>query len=104
MAFLEEPTGYSKTELSDRQGSWGNLRESVINNFGFPNSDKLLFHINEAMSWESVRDLDAMKETFILVQNIAQQAKAPEEVQEWVDDVRESLAVVFEAISEGKRL
>ncbi len=102
MTFITEPTGYEKTAISDLQGSWGNLREAVVNNFGFPDSDKLLFHIDEAMSWESVRNLKIMKATFILIQNIATQTKAPEEVIEWVDDVRESLDVVFEAISEGK--
>ena len=43
-----------------------------------------------------------MKETFILVQNIAVQANAPKEVIEWIDDVRDSLNAVFEAIAEGK--
>ena len=102
MAFITEPTGHIKTALSDLQGSWGNLRNAVVENFGFPDSDKLLFHIDEAMSWESVRNLNAMKSTFILIQNIAQQTETPEEVAEWIDDVRESLDAAFEAIAEGK--
>lgn len=102
MAFITEPTGYEKTAISDLQGSWGNLRDAVVKYFGFPESDKLLFHIDEAMSWESVRNLTIMKSTFILVQNIALQGKAPEEVMEWVNDVRESLDTAFEAIAEGK--
>jgi len=102
MAFITEPTGYEKTAISDLQGSWGNLRDSVIENFGFPDSDKLLFHINEAMSWESVRNLNIMRSTFILVQNIATQSNAPEEVIEWVDDVRESMDAAVKAIAEGK--
>jgi len=40
------------------------------------NADKLLFHIDEAMSWESVRNLARMKTTFILIRNIALQALA----------------------------
>jgi len=102
MAFITEPTGYEKTALSELQGSWGNLRNTVVNNYGFPDSDKLLFHIDEAMSWESVRNLKSMKITFILVRNIAVQTETPKEVIEWVDDVRESLDAVFEAIAEGK--
>ena len=102
MAFIVEPTGYEKTAISDLQGAWGNLREAIVNNFGFPDSDKLLFHVDEAMSWESVRNLKIMKSTFILVQNITAQTEAPEEVIEWVDDVRESLDAVFKAIAEGK--
>jgi hypothetical protein len=101
MVFITKPTGYEKTAISDLQGSWGNLRDAVIDNFGFTDSDKLMFHINEAMSWESVRDLKLMKTTFILVQNIAVQANAPKEVIEWVDDVRESLDDSFAAIAEG---
>lgn len=102
MVFITEPTGYVKTSLSELQGSWSNLRNAVVDNFGFPGSDKLLFHIDEAMSWESVRNLEIMKSTFILVQNIAIQTEAPEEVTEWVEDVRDSLGAVFEEITEGK--
>jgi hypothetical protein len=90
MGFSEEPTGYHKTALSDLQGAWGNLRETVVNHFGFPNSDKLLFHIDEAMSWECVRNLAQMKETLLVVHNIARQS-APEEISELVEMVRESL-------------
>jgi hypothetical protein len=101
MVFITEPTGYEKTAISDLQGSWGNLRDAVVDNFGFPGSDKLIFHINEAMSWESVRNLQKMKSTFLLVQNIATQTEAPPEVIEWVDDVRESLDAVFSEIAQG---
>jgi len=102
MTFVTEPTGYEKTAISDLQGSWGNLRTAVIENFGFPDSDRLLFHINEAMSWESVRDINTMSKTFLLVQNIAIQAHAPEEVIEWIDDVRESIDETVAAIAKGE--
>ena len=102
MNFETEPTGYEKTALSDLQGSWGNLRDAVVQNSGFPDSDKLLFHIDEAMSWESVRNLIEMKSTLLLIQNIIAQTESPEEVMEWVNDVRESLEATFEAIAEGK--
>jgi len=102
MPFVTEPTGYEKTAISDLQGSWGNLRDAVVENFGFPDSDRLLFHINEAMSWESVRDINIMRKTFLLVQNIAIQAHAPEEVIEWVDDVRETIGEAVAAIAEGE--
>ena len=103
MAFFTEPAGYRKTVLSELQGAWGLLRASVVENFGFADSDKLLFHIDEAMSWESVRNLKSMKETFLLVQNIAVQSAAPQEVMEMVDMVRESLNEVFDAIQEGEK-
>ena len=102
MSFNTEPTGYEKTALSDLQGAWGNLRSAVIDNFGFPDSDKLLFHINEAMSWESVRNLKTMEVTLLLIQNTAAQTESPEEVVEWLEDVRESFEGTLEAIAEGK--
>lgn len=104
MAFTTEPTGFYKTALSDLQGSWGNLRDAVVSNFGFPGSDKLLFHIDEAMSWECVRNLKLMKETFLLVQNISVQSNAPKEILQSVDMVREDMEEVFSAISEGENL
>ena len=102
MAFITEPTGYEKTALSDLQGAWGNLRDAVVENFGFPNSDKLMFHINEAMSWELVRNLQQMKATLLIIQNISVQAKVPEEVTELIEDVRQDLEVVFDEIAKGK--
>ena len=103
MGFTKESSGYHKTALSDLQGAWANLRETVVNNFGFPNSDKLLFHIDEAMSWECVRNLILMKETLLVVHNIARQS-APEELNELVKIVRESLEEVHSAIAEGEKL
>jgi hypothetical protein len=100
--FETEPTGYEKTALSDLQGSWENLRSAVVENFGFPDSEKLLFHIDEAMSWESVRNLKKMKSTLLLIQNIVAQIESPKEVLEWVSDVRESLEATVKAIGEGR--
>jgi hypothetical protein len=60
VAFKTEPTGYEKTILSDLQGAWGVLRESVVNSAGFEGWDRALFHIDEAMSWETVRNLRLM--------------------------------------------
>jgi hypothetical protein len=103
MGFQGEPAGYEKTALSDLQGAWISLRGAVVENFGFPDSDKLLFHIDEAMSWESVRNLERMKSTLLLVRNIVSQSDAPEEIMERADDVRESLEEVFSAMAEGEK-
>ena len=100
--FNTEPTGYKKTAISDLQGSWVSLRDSVVEKFGFPGSDKLLFHIDEAMSWESVRDLRKMEGTLLLVQNIATQTETPKEVVEHIEEVRICLRDVFDAIAEGQ--
>ena len=103
MGFTKEPDGYYKTALSDLQGAWANLREEVVKVFGFPNSDKLLFHIDEAMSWESVRNLKSMNEALLLADNIARQS-APEEINELVEMVRESMEEVHSAIADGEKL
>jgi len=102
MAFITEPTGYEKTAISDLQGTWTNLREAVVEHFGFPESDKLLFHIDEAMSWESVRDLNAMRRTLLLVQNIANQTNAPEDVVDCIEQLRDSFDEAIGAIAEGR--
>jgi hypothetical protein len=98
MKFYEEPPGYEKTILSDLQGGWGNLRQAVAENHPFPGSDRLLFHIDEAMSWESVRNLIQMRNTLLLIQNLAQTNQAPDEVIEWIEDVVDTLK---EALDEG---
>ena len=103
MGFHTEPTGYEKTALSDLQGAWISLRDAVVDGFGFPDSDKLLFHIDEAMSWESVRNLKRMKSTLLLVQNIISQSDTPEEIKECISSVRESLEEVFSAMAEGEK-
>ncbi len=88
--------------MSDLRGAWGNLRSAVVEHPPFPGSDRLLFHINEAMSWENVRNLDGMKSALLLILNIAAQGHAPEEVQSRVEDVKVTLDEVFAEIAEGK--
>jgi hypothetical protein len=91
MKFYEEPPHYEKTILSDLQGAWGNLRQAVVENHPFPGSDKLLFRIDEGMSWESVRNLIQMRNTLLLIQNLARMSGAPDEVVEWIEDVVDAL-------------
>jgi len=102
MTFYTEPPHYRKTALSDLQGAWGNLREAVVKAHPFPGSERLVFHIDEGMSWENVRNLDNMRKTLLLIRNIAVQSKVPDEVSEWIEDVEENLEEVFTAIAEGE--
>jgi hypothetical protein len=60
MSFITEPPGYQKTILSDLQGAWLTFRQSVIDSGGFENFDRVLFHTDEAMSWETVHNLNRM--------------------------------------------
>ena len=73
MPFFTEPDHYEKTILSDLQGAWGGLRGDVVKHAGFPNWDRLLFHIDEAMSWETVRHLERMEPLLVLIRNLAAQ-------------------------------
>ena len=102
MDFTEEPTQYTKTALSDLQGAWQNLRDEVVRAWPFPESQRMLFHIDEGMSWESVRNLERMRGTLVLIQNIISQTDCPAEVVEGVGMVRENLEDVFEAIASGE--
>ena len=104
MGFYQEPTAYEKTILSDLQGAWEVLRDEVIKEHTNENYSRLLFHINEAMSWENVRNLNNMKNTFVLIQSIAQQIKASDEIMELIEDVRDVLYEVLDEIERGKIL
>jgi hypothetical protein len=102
MAFYTEPTHYEKTALSDLQGAWENLRDVVVAARPFADWERLLFHIDEAMSWESVRNLEQMRKALLLIQNIATQSSVPVEVSEGIGEVRENLEEVFAAIAQGE--
>lgn len=104
MSFYEEPSGYTKTVLSDLQGAWQNLRAAVVEAHPFSESHRLLLHIDEGMSWENVRNLDNMRKTLLLIRNVAVQSQTPEEVLEWIEIVRSELDEALTAIAEGKVL
>jgi hypothetical protein len=87
MTFYEEPTHYEKTVISDLQGAWENLRHTVVQHHPFPESERIIFHVDEAMTWESVRDLSQMRRTLLLIQNLCNVDSVPPEVTECVDEV-----------------
>jgi hypothetical protein len=102
MAFYKEPDGYEKTLLSDLQGSWQNLRDAVVEHAGFAGWERVLLHIDEGMSWESVRNLRAMNQSLLLVRNLLIQGEAPDEVTFWLEEVSRVMAEVLQALSEGE--
>ena len=102
MTFYEEPTHYEKTALSDLQGAWAILRDTVVENFGFPTSDKIIFHIDEAMSWECVRDLNRMYPLINLIHNLGNQHEAPESIIECIIEVRRIFEEVRTASIKGE--
>lgn len=104
MSFQTEPSGYTKTIISELQGAWICLRDAVVNSNDLQNLNKLIFHIDEAMSWESVREknLSHMQSTLLIVQNIASQSNAPNTVIESIQSVREGIADSLQAMREGE--
>jgi len=102
MAFEKEPGGYEKTVLSDLQGAWQNLRDEVVAEAGFPNWERVLFHIDEAMSWESVRNLQHMRKSLMLVRNLLGQDGAPVKVKECLDVVNDMMTETLHALNEGE--
>jgi hypothetical protein len=95
MPFTQEPTGYEKTILSDLQGAWSLLRDSVVDAAGFEDWNRALFHIDEAMSWESVRNLKRMPPLLLIIRNICMQGNAPQEVLENIRELDEMLKEVL---------
>jgi len=96
MTFQIEPTGYEKTILSDLQGAWHVFRQTVVDNVGFEGWEKVLFHTDEAMSWETVRNLKLMPPLVLIIRNLCCQGNAPEEVLLALNEVHELLEATLE--------
>lgn len=95
MTFFPEPTGFEKTILSDLQGAWQVLRQDIVENAGFPGWERMLFHVDEAMSWETVRHLPRMQPLLLLIRNLAIQNQSPAVVLDHIEDVRNLLDEVL---------
>lgn len=91
MFFLEEPKGYEKTILSNLQGAWSLLRQLIVDNAGFTGWERMLFHVDEAMSWESVRNLQHMRNILLIIRNLAAQNKVQDEIRVEINDIVETL-------------
>lgn len=100
MAFFKESKGYEKTILSDSQGAWSILRKLVADNAGFEGWELMLFHIDEAMSWESVRDLPYMKNMLLIIRNLGLQNQVSEEIMQEIEDITEILEEALSSYSE----
>jgi len=80
MKFPTEPSGYQKTILSDLQGAWSVFRQSVVDTGGFKNWDRVLFYADEAVSWETVRNLDRMPSLVLIIRNLCVQSGISDDV------------------------
>jgi hypothetical protein len=101
MPFETEPTGYEKTVLSELQGAWQVLRDEIAEQAGFPGWERALFHTDEAMSWESVRNLQSMAKSLVLVRNLLGHDEIPEGVSEHLEVVNDLMAETLQALKEG---
>jgi len=54
------------------------------------------------MSWECVRDLEAMHRTLLLIHNITSQNETPESVREWIEEVHQILDETIGAVRTGR--
>jgi len=102
MSFDAEPVVYQRTAWSDLQGAWETLRAAIVEAHPFPDWQRLLFHVDEGMSWDSVNDLNRMRKALTLVENIAAQTQLPADVIEQIAGVRESFQELLEAMAEGE--
>jgi hypothetical protein len=68
----------------------------VVRAAGFEGGDRMLFHIDEAMSWETVRHLERMEPLVVLIRNLAQQGRAPQAVTEAISEVADLLKEVYQ--------
>jgi len=92
--FCEQ--GRVNSDERQGQGAWILLRQSVVDTEGFDGWDRVLFHIDEAMSWETVRDLARMSPLLLTIRNLCSQGEAPQEVMANIDDVNDILREVLQ--------
>ncbi|MCD6273425.1 MAG: hypothetical protein J7K30_11440 [Deltaproteobacteria bacterium] len=96
MSLTKEPTGYEKTILSDLQGAWGLLRQSIVETKkAFEGCERVIFHIDEAMSWESVRNLQRMPPLILIIKNICTQGQAQHEIVANIQEIKNILKEVL---------
>ena len=92
--FTTESSGYEKTILSDLQGAWTLLRESLVETGRFDGCERVLFHIDETMSWESVRNLSRMAPLLLIIRNLCLQSGGSGEIMENIEQVHDILQEV----------
>jgi len=102
MGFPTEPPCYEKGILSDLQGAWAVLRDSIVDSDGFDGADRALFHIDEATSWEVVRRLEFMPSLLLLVRNICAQGDASREIMENLEALSDLMDEVQSEIRAGR--
>ncbi len=67
------------------------FRQSIVDSGGFENSDPVLFHTDEAMSWETVRNLNRMPPLILIIRNLCIQGGVSGEIMRNLEDIVEIL-------------
>ncbi len=60
----------------------------------------MLFHTDDAMSWETVRNLKLMQPLILIIRNLCNQGKAPEEILQCLNMINEILEKTLEIYPE----
>ena len=76
------------------------MREEVAR-AGFPDWQRALFHIDEAMNWESVRNLQYMHSRLVLIRNLLAVDQVLEVVSENLEFVNAAMEETVEALKDG---
>ena len=76
----------------------------MVDHAGFPGWERVLFHPDEAMSWETVRYLERSEPLRLLIRNLAAQGQAPAEVLEAMEEIAEILQEGQSDVKRGKSL
>lgn len=97
-----EPMPYLEAIFSDLKITFSCLRDVV---FKLPQSNirsRLLFQLNEAISFESIHDFSRMKNAFLLIKTIVWQEKLSGELLDWIDDLEVCFSDISEMLSSEK--
>lgn len=92
--FEAEIGFYMKGILSDLEEAWSLLRQSIVELPSSEHQQRLLFHVDEAISWDRVRDLVSMSPLLHLIRHMIQQSDA--EIPNGVREKLEDLQVIFD--------
>jgi hypothetical protein len=87
MASKNESTGYRETILSELQRAWRRLGDLAVEYRDFEGCNRAILHINEATSWEVVRDLKKMAGLIGEIRKICTRGKADKKVMEQIENV-----------------
>ncbi|MCP4896407.1 MAG: hypothetical protein GY906_05475 [bacterium] len=104
MGFPTEPQSFERGVLSDLQGAWMLLRDSIAASSGFDGVDKALLYIDEAMSWEVVRHLESMPPLLLLIRNLCVQGSVSSEVMENLELLTQLMDDVQAKVAKGELL